>query len=137
MSPHAGKLVRFAGGKWKVYAAGEIPGAPLRPAAGLAESADGTLWFETAGGDICHFDPASGGCTSVGRRPAAPAAQGLLVAGGTLFVATSSGVEALDLRRGGRWRSFTVAGDVLGSNRIRALAEAAEGMLGTAVHMGH
>jgi ligand-binding sensor domain-containing protein len=123
-----GTLIRFANGKWKLYGAGEVPGQPLRARAGIVASADGTLWFQASNGDICHFDPASGKCATAGRVPSTGGATALLPApDGTLFVATHEGVMALDPRRGGGWRTFTVEGDPLRNNRIQALAEAAGG----------
>ncbi len=124
-----GRLLRHANGKWRVYGADEVPGGPLRAAAGLAVAAGDGIWYATSSGELRLVDQAGARATLAGRLPAGVEATGMLAApDGMLWVATRTGVRGLDTKTG-QWRTLTVETDGLGSNQIRALAEARDGTI--------
>jgi ligand-binding sensor domain-containing protein len=129
-----GSLLRYARGKWKVYAAAETGGAPLQPDAGIATTRDGTVWFVSTRDELLRLDPATGRCA---RHGSMRGGNGLMAGpDGSLIAATDTGVQMLAPAGNATPRSYAVTGDVLRSNRIVALAEDRGGTIWIATGAG-
>ncbi|MBK8046405.1 MAG: hypothetical protein IPK16_04290 [Anaerolineales bacterium] len=120
-----GVLYRVDGERWDVYDAQAVNGDfPTRLIAGIAPDGDGTLWLGSIDAEICHFDPDQQRCVDFFRN-ASGMAQGpvtnlVLAAPDQPYYSTDgNGYSTYD---GRLWRTFSVPGQEIRGNRIKALA---------------
>lgn len=124
--------------EWTTYSAGAggattFPQGPLT-ALTLGEE---TIWLGTATGEVCRFNSAQARCDDLFRDveglPPLPVTA-LAVTDEQLYVATNGG--GVSLYDGATWRQRELPGEVLLDNRVRTLAQDANGFIWIATGQG-
>jgi ligand-binding sensor domain-containing protein len=134
-----GALYRVDGDEWTVYAAGEVEGGlPSELITGMAFGPDGSLWLGSSDAEICRFELRQEQCADyyTGESGMAPGPLTNLAvdAGGDVYYTTANnGYSVFD---GSAWRTLSVREPGLIGNRVKALAQDADGNLWAATETG-
>ncbi|MCB9161139.1 MAG: hypothetical protein H6644_15060 [Caldilineaceae bacterium] len=132
-------LHAIRGQEWTTYTANTAGAAafPVGTLSALAAGDDGALWLGSAAGEVCRFDPTTARCAALyddGDGLPALAVTALAAEGDQVYAATAGGgVSVFD---GTSWRQRDVPGEVLVDNRIRSLAQDANGFVWIAGEQG-
>lgn len=125
-------LHALRGQEWTTYTANTAgPAAfPIGALTTIAAGVDDTVWLGSEAGEVCRFDPPTARCVELYATadglPDLPVTA-LAVDAERVYAATAGG--GLSLLDGTIWRPRDVPGELLADNRVRALAQAADGFV--------
>lgn len=134
-----GALLRASGESWTRYDAESVAGDfPSKLITGLAVAQNGTLWLSDVDGAVCHFVPAENACTeyfssATGMAEGPVTALALDGQGQVYYTTAGNGYSVYD---GERWQLYRKRDEIIGGNRIQALAADAGGALWLATEAG-